>query len=115
MEFQVQILLTEIESDDHLGPADQVLFQKMVRNAMPTDETATDTLITQRLVTFRNIAQLQEQNESLLRITRELGKKMEEEERKRKESEDAQHRDQLQIVASNVESLKQEITSLQAK
>ena len=45
------------------------------------DQTDTDQLITDQLLLFKNLYQLQQQNQKLLRITRELASKMETEER----------------------------------
>lgn len=48
--------------------------------AMAEDSENADTYISQHLVTFKSIDQLQKQNQNLLKIVRELGKKMEAEE-----------------------------------
>ena len=71
--------------------------------------TATDRLISENLVTFRNLSELQEQNANLLRITREIGERMEHEEAVQKQSERTRDWDDLQ---QKYERCKDEIKSL---
>lgn len=71
--------------------------------------TATDRLISENLVTFRNISELQEQNANLLKITREIGERMEHEEAVQKQSERTRDWDDLQ---QRYERCKDEIKSL---
>lgn len=78
--LQVQTLLKEIERrDDPSIPPDDEL------EAIPPSEDV-DALITNNLVRFRSIGGLQEQNQKLLKITRELGQKMENDERDYREA-----------------------------
>ncbi|TFK24987.1 hypothetical protein FA15DRAFT_384092 [Coprinopsis marcescibilis] len=77
---QIQTLLREIaRRDDPTIPIDEEL--ENVPLAQANDVNA---IITNNLVLFRNIESLQQQNQRLLRITRELGEKMESEEREYK-------------------------------
>ena len=71
--------------------------------------TATDRFISENLVTFRNISELQEQNANLLRITREIGERMEHEEAVQKQSERTRDWDDLR---QKYERCKDEIKSL---
>ncbi|KAG6330667.1 hypothetical protein ID866_8422 [Astraeus odoratus] len=74
---QVQTLLEELgRRDDPSIPADEILDEMA-----PLPGTNTEAVITNNLVLFRSIPQLQEQNQRLLRIVREMGDKMEAEER----------------------------------
>ena len=69
----------------------------------------TDKYISANLVTFRNVVELQEQNGKLLKVTREIGERMEHEESLRKQTEAARNWDELQ---SKYERCKDEIKSL---
>ena len=71
--------------------------------------TATDRLISENLVTFRDISELQEQNANLLRITREIGERMEYEEALQKQLKKSRDWDDLQ---QKYERCKDEIKSL---
>ncbi|KAG7445737.1 uncharacterized protein BT62DRAFT_176907 [Guyanagaster necrorhizus] len=72
---QVQNLLREIgRRDDPTLPAEEDL-------ALVQQESDVDVLITNNLVLFKSINGLQEQNQKLLAITRELAKKLEDEEK----------------------------------
>ncbi|KAK0441608.1 hypothetical protein EV421DRAFT_2082889 [Armillaria borealis] len=72
---QVQNLLREIgRRDDPTLPAEE-------ENSLAQQESDVDVLITNNLVLFRSINGLQEQNQKLLAITRELAKKLEDEEK----------------------------------
>lgn len=71
--------------------------------------TDTDRLISTQLVTFRNIAELQNQNTNLLKITRQLGERMEHEEAVRLQTENTRNWDDLQ---QKYERCKDEVKSL---
>ncbi|PBK97398.1 hypothetical protein ARMGADRAFT_637587 [Armillaria gallica] len=72
---QVQNLLREIgRRDDPTLPAEEEI-------SLAQQESDVDVLITNNLVLFRSINGLQEQNQKLLAITRELAKKLEDEEK----------------------------------
>lgn len=74
---QVQNLLREIaRREDPTIPSDED-----IENVPFTPATNVDGVITNHLVLFQNIEGLQQQNQKLLKITRELGEKMETEER----------------------------------
>ena len=77
----------ELEHDDMLGPAENI-----------------EAVITNNLVLFRSIPQLQEQNQKLLKIVRELGSKLESEE---KEYKEALEREQGEAVREAHEAIKQ--------
>ena len=82
----------------------QAQSQDIVDNA-----TDTDRFISESLVTFKTIAELQEQNANLLKLTREVGERMEHEEALKRQSEAAQDQEQLR---QNYERCKDEIKSL---
>lgn len=85
---QVKVLLMEahLQAQGH-DVASAERHQQLERLAYgPMDDesaeglTDTDRLISENLVVFKSIAQLQEQNSNLLKLTRELGDRMEREE-----------------------------------
>ena len=81
-------------------------------------ESDTNKLISQRLVIFRNVAEMQEKNEQLLHVVRELGDRMEGEEAQKKAAESAanaqeaeelrhqvaRYKDELQATATQIDS-----------
>ncbi|KAG6813573.1 hypothetical protein H0H92_009617 [Tricholoma furcatifolium] len=79
---QVQGLLREVSRrDDPTIPSDEDLD---TMNIAPAEDT--EAVITNHLVLFRSIGGLQEQNQKLLKIVREMGRKMETEEREYRET-----------------------------
>ena len=87
----------------------ELLAQGQVDIGLSDGTTDTDRFISGNLVTFRTIGELQEQNMNLLKITRELGGKMEHEESIRKQLEENQDWEDLQ---RKYERCKDEIKSL---
>lgn len=89
---QVQRLLFEIEEQgfrsNPLTEAEVTALNRLL-NQRTSGSSAVDNLISERLILFKNLQELQQQNEQHLRITRQLGAKMErEEEANRKRLED---------------------------
>ena len=114
---QVKVFLMEAHLHDH-GLEDlsedgraqlERLAQGQADGGAIESTTATDRFISEKLVTFRNISELQEQNANLLRITREIGERMEHEEAVQKQSERTRDWDDLQ---QKYERCKDEIKSL---
>ena len=94
---QIQHLLAEIgRRDDPAIPSDEDLEQ------MPPAEDI-ESVITNNLVLFRSTRELQEQNQKLLKITRELGAKMEAEEQ---DYRAAMEREQGEAVKEAHEAIK---------
>jgi len=114
---QVKIFLMEVhlrdQGHDELSTEARAQLQRLASGQIdgePTDNTTdTDRFISESLVTFRNIAELQDQNTKLLKITRELGEKMEHEESIRKQLEETRNWDELQ---KKYERCKDEVKSL---
>ncbi|TFK40767.1 hypothetical protein BDQ12DRAFT_679995 [Crucibulum laeve] len=97
---QVQALLRDIaRRDDPTIPSDEDLENVPVA---PAEDT--ESLITNNLVLFKSIGGLQEQNQKLLKIVRELGRKMESEERDYKE---AMEREQGEAVREAHEAIQE--------
>lgn len=108
---QIQHLLiqNQLNSDTSspLLPDEHSALQRLLKGEDPT-ESDTDKLISQRLVLFSNTIELQRQNENLLKITRQLGAKM--------EKEEAATRQKMEDVESSVVSeAKEAIETLQAE
>ena len=76
----------ELEADESTAPAENI-----------------EAVITNNLVLFRSIPQLQEQNQKLLKIVRELGEKLESEE---KDYREAMEREQAEAVREAHEAMK---------
>lgn len=86
---QVKILLMQIhlrdQGFDELSAERRLQLEHLAQGQIDGDDsidglTDTDRFISQNLVTFKNIAQLQEQNTNLIKVTREVGQRMEREE-----------------------------------
>ncbi|KAG6903157.1 hypothetical protein C0995_004704 [Termitomyces sp. Mi166 len=88
---QVQGLLREVSRrDDPTIPSDEDLDAMGIA---PAEDT--EAVITNHLVLFRSVGSLQEQNQKLLKIVREMGRKMEAEERDYRE---AMEREQAEAI-----------------
>ncbi|CAE1241745.1 TPR [Acanthosepion pharaonis] len=94
---QVQYLLREVEE---LRGGHIVADEAEVSS---TEVTSSSQLITNRLVTFKNVQELQEQNQRLLEVVRELSDKREEEEQ---EVTDAKTLELKQSLENALEELK---------
>ena len=114
---QIKMLLLEAHLRDQdqtdLSAGGRAQLERLARGDSDSDGpegvTATDQFISANLVSFRNIVELQEQNSKLLKVTREIGEHMEQEEAKRKSTEAAHDWDDLQ---QKYERCKDEIQSL---
>ncbi|CAE6518386.1 unnamed protein product [Rhizoctonia solani] len=104
---QVLVLTREVAIRDDPSLADE---EFSVPTDMDEDVTATDELITSELVLFRSLPELQAQNSRLLRMTRELGARLEKEVANSNEGEnlDAALREAGEVV----ERLEKEVESL---
>ncbi len=96
---QVQSLLREIARRDDPTLLDTA--EDVVQHVAAED---TDALITNNLVLFKSISGLQEQNQKLLRIVRELSSKMESEE---KEYKEAMEREQSEAIREAHEAMQE--------
>ena len=117
---QVKILLIEMRAKEEgfeaLGSEEQLQLERAARGEIPAEElddpTDTGRFISQRLTIFRNVVELQEQNVKLLRVTRELGEKMEGEEARMKQSEQAKEREELANLRERVNRHQDEMKSM---
>ncbi|KAL9030713.1 MAG: hypothetical protein Q9196_001185 [Gyalolechia fulgens] len=94
---QIKILLFELDRRenglDSFNADQQLQLEELARgDTESANVTATERFIAAELVMFRNTAELQEQNNKLLKLTRELGARMEREEAMRMESDEGRDR-----------------------
>ncbi|KAJ2925786.1 hypothetical protein H1R20_g11316, partial [Candolleomyces eurysporus] len=102
---QVQTLLREIaRRDDPTIPSDEELEEMPFTPADNVDE-----VITSHLVLFRNIEGLQQQNQKLLKITRELGEKMESEEQEYKQAMEQEQAEAIREAHEAMQQLAQQL------
>ncbi len=114
---QVKVFLMEVhlrdEGLDDVGAEERGQLNRLAHGQIDEEamegSTATAKYISANLVTFRNINELQEQNMNLLKITREIGERMEHEEAVRKQLEDTHNWDDLH---QKYERCKDEVKSL---
>ncbi|MCJ1381316.1 hypothetical protein MMC17_004426 [Xylographa soralifera] len=117
---QVKVLLMEVHRQNQglqsFTPEERMRLEHLARgdldNEMSRDVTATDRFISQHLTTFRNIAEMQEQNTKLLRITHELGDKLEGDEAQREKTEASHNQEELESLRQKYERCRDEIKSL---
>jgi len=79
------------------------------------DFTDTDRIISQRLTIFHNIVELQQQNQNLLRVTRQLGEKMERDEKEYQSKMENLESDALTKATEVINQLRDELKSLRTK
>ena len=117
---QVKILLMEVNSQ-HEGSGGfsqeergrlEALARGDLDGELSDGVTDTDRFIGQHLTTFRNMVELQEQNQKLLRVTRELGEKMEGEEARAAKAQASQNQEELDDLRQRYERSKEEIKIL---
>lgn len=110
---QVKLLLMQIYFRDHghddLSPERHQQLERLAQGQVDEESiegiTDTDRFISQNLVTFKNIAELQEQNSNLIKVTREVGQRMEREEASRATRE-------IEDLQKNYDRCKEEVKSL---
>ena len=115
---QIKVLLMELhlrqQGIEEIGAEGHSQLERLAQGQVDEDglddTTDTDRFISQNLVTFKNINHLQEQNNKLLKVTRELGDRMEREEAERKQSSERAKR--FEELQQNQILLKDEIKAL---
>lgn len=114
---QIKVLLMEVhlhnQGKDDLTTDARAQLERLAQGQTDVEAqigaTDTDRFISENLVTFRSVSELQEQNANLLKITREIGEKMEHEESTRKQLEETRNWEDLQ---QKYERCKDEVKSL---
>ncbi|MCJ1405513.1 hypothetical protein MMC11_008741 [Xylographa trunciseda] len=117
---QVKVLLMEVHRQnqglENFTPEERVRLEQLARgdlnDEMSEDVTATHRFISQHLTTFRSVAEMQEQNTKLLRITHELGDKLEGEEAQKEKSQASVNQEELESLRQKYERCRDEIKSL---
>jgi nucleoprotein TPR len=79
------------------------------------DFTDTDKIISQRLTIFHNIVELQQQNQNLLRVTRQLGDKMERDEKEYQSKMENLESEALDKATVIINQLGEELKSMRTK
>lgn len=104
---QLKALLKELgRVHDPMLPSEEEL-----ENIAPAENI--DAVITNSLVLYRSIPELQEQNQKLLKIVRELGAKMESEERDYKEQLDREQSEAIQEAHDAIHALQAQVENQQ--
>lgn len=115
---QIQHLLiqNQLNSDttNPLTPDEHSALQRLLKGEDPT-ESDTDKLISKRLVLFCDTVELQRQNENLLKITRQLGARMEKEEAASKKMLESVEATAVSEAKEAIELLQSELQSIQTK
>ena len=117
---QVKVLLMEVNAHNQgmgsFNEEERARLEQMVRGETEAENlqgaTDTDIFISQQLTTFKNVAELQEQNSKLLRLTRQLGDQMEGEEARKEKSQAAQNQEELESLRQKYDRCRDEIKSL---
>lgn len=115
---QVKVLLMEIhlrdQGLDELSSERYLQLERLAQGQFSEDDlvgtTDTAQFISQNLVTFKNIMELQEKNSLLLKVTREVGERMEREEAERKQSTSTAQK--LEDLQQKYDRCRDEIKSL---
>lgn len=115
---QVQNLLFEIEEQgfraNPLSDAEVTALNRMLENQI-SGGSAVDNLISDRLVLFKNIQDLQIQNQQQLKVTRQLGAKMEREEEENRNNLNNLESTALTEAGTVITNLSTEIQSMKIK
>ena len=113
---QIKILLVEIQTRDdgvELSLAERQRLQKEAHGQYDEQEldgvSETAQFVSQRLVTFRSVFELQEKNSDLLHLTRQLGDQLEGAETQQKRQQQENDRAEIQSLRDRVERYKDEL------
>jgi nucleoprotein TPR len=118
---QVQHLLRELQERELGLNGDLTEDERRVMQEMNdayeagVDYTDTDKIISQRLIIFHNIVELQQQNQNLLRVTRQLGEKMEQDEREYQSKVENLESEALDKATQVIDRLRDELKSNRIK
>jgi nucleoprotein TPR len=117
---QVKVLLMEQhirESGQQYSDEEMLQLQQTARvdTATLADMSDTGRVISENLVTFRNLAELQERNTQILRMLRQLGEQLESNEAREKEQVHQKEHEELEALRVRVASYKDELQSMVAQ
>ncbi|KAI9049077.1 hypothetical protein LZ554_006925 [Drepanopeziza brunnea f. sp. 'monogermtubi'] len=117
---QVKMLLSDLDARerglDALSLEEQAQLERLARGEVSEEAfeglTDTDRFISQRLTVFRSISELQEKNQELLKITRQLGAQMESEEALAAKHQAAKDHEEVRNLQAKIENYKDELQSM---
>jgi nucleoprotein TPR len=117
---QIKILLYNLDARekglDALSATGRSDLERLARGEVSEEAleglTDTDRFISQRLTVFRSISELQEKNQELLKITRQLGAQMESEEALAAKHQAAKDHEEVQTLLAKIENYKDELQSM---
>ncbi|KAE8386899.1 hypothetical protein BDV23DRAFT_137008 [Aspergillus alliaceus] len=116
---QVKVLVLEVAVlKEGEGSYDRDELEKIARKEIEdsaADLTPTGRFISQHLMTFKDLHELQEQNVTLRRMLRELGDKMEGAEAREKDAVRQQEQEELKELRIRVQTYRDEIANLVAQ
>jgi nucleoprotein TPR len=117
--YQLKVMILQVKlltNGETLTPEQEAFLQKVEQNQIPAedmnDTTDTGRLISQHLVLFKDISQLQEQNAELLRTIRAVADKYEGTEAMAQSKQIEQDRNHLRKLREQVAQYEDEIKSL---
>jgi nucleoprotein TPR len=93
----------------------QVMLQMNDTYDADLDFTDTDKIISQRLTIFHNVSELQRQNQNLLRVTRQLGEKMERDEKEYLSKMENLESEAVNRATEVINQLKDELKSMRTR
>jgi nucleoprotein TPR len=113
---QIKILLVEAESRDRglseMSADERIELERAARGEIALENmTDTGRFIAERLVLFRDVSELQEKNQQMLRLVQTLGDKLEGEEAQEKERQTQEFRNENEALRSEIERLKRELST----
>ena len=117
---QIKILLVEMQARDQgldaLDASGQMQLQMLANGELddqsPNEETSAGALISQRLLLFRNVRELQDQNVQLLKLNRGLAERMEGQAAKSRAAEQETALHELDELRDRVQRHQDEIKSM---
>jgi nucleoprotein TPR len=120
LSVQIKMLLCELDARerglDTLSPAERAQLERLARGEVSENAfeglTATDRLISQRLTIFRSVSDLQEKNQELLKITRQLGAQMESEEALAAKHQAMKDHEEVQSLQTKIANYKDELQAM---
>lgn len=120
LSVQVKMLLCDMEARergyDALSVDERLQLERLARGEIGEEAleglTDTDRFISERLVVFRSVNELQEKNQELLKITRQLGAQMESEEALAAKHQAAKDHEEVQALKAKIENYKDELRSM---
>lgn len=117
---QIHVLIFNIQAQekglDHLTEEEVSQYERVLKGEVSAgaldDMSETQRFITERFVTFKDIHELQAKNQELLRMTRELAEKMENEEAIAEKRQAAEDHKKVEELRSTVKSLQDDVKSI---